>query len=714
MRFVFDELEVPQPPYRMARLAMAEAPTNEPTKPLEPGEVEHLVDQIGKPDQQPGASEAEIQPFDLDAELAKIDQRIDTAQTAEEVRQLAEQGLSLTQKQRAIYEHQLQSARDYFDEALKEYGDSNPETTHAAEEVQKLQNELAKVDSFAKAVEEYYADIIKEKEAEEKTAQPAPTVPTTPEPKPEPEPEPSKVAAESVAPEPVPTEPVPAPEPSKPTLLEPQSEERGIPYYEELQAKAREDKKEAEVARLQGIIDRYKAAENPSAPEPTPSTPEPTAEERYEAAKDVLDSFRNKFTGIITSGTLKNPEYRKAQEEFKAAKAALHPKQPKPSVEPKASEPGKKEPRNPEPGPKGPIDMDDAMRVAQRMAGDLEQKELNNLKKRIKELEEKNAELERAQKEKEEPKPKIELNPDETVWSKAQQEEFKKAQEAALNMVAGYEAGKRETQKESPEQEVVPTSEASPEAKLESKVFDAVAEIERMGDTRTPGFWEQLAPTIEASMHDVASWWNGIRAKDAKDELAKRDGKIKSLEAKAKALAKKSWVGAMLSPIRYGLRLEWHRSQRDDIAGTQERFDGRKAKHENRRNDIFNIMATGMDGALTTYEERVKRLEKLGKELEKTMEALADQMRKIDVEAATTADQKLKDDLRARRGKLQSELQATALIREQYERARVRQSGYMAKVQRMKNDILRQAMPVDRPETTPGAPERLGQVKRAA
>jgi hypothetical protein len=243
---------------------------------------------------------------------------------------------------------------------------------------------------------------------------------------------------------------------------------------------------------------------------------------------------------------------------------------------------------------------------------------------------------------------------------------------------------------------------------------EALREIEKEVDPAMPDFWETQAMGVEARMYGVASWWNGIWAKRAKDALAKRDVKLHAAETKAKQLAESSWLGTAFSPIVYGPRIAWHRMWRDSTAAEQERYDGLKSQHENARNEVLNMIATRLDGPLLVHAERIKKLKKLHDECEKLLEETNKKLIDIQTKIANEPDAQLRALLAVQRDALQKQYRDVAGLKQQHERALGEEDVKAGQVQYLKNDVLRGANPAARSKTAPAERERLQQrVKRA-
>lgn len=324
MKYILDELEVPQPPYRMARLAMAKQPQAPERlgsmadafekagieRPLEGAHAEEIME---RPERVTTPEQMDIK---VDASAVATEQRIDAnaspnvaAKTEAKGKVKAartnyhQQKLNSIQEEVASVERARQEAitrvdpdeierlnrqrneyRPYvleqefleakkqqetataaIEAAEKTYGKDNPQAKEEVERQRKIENEaLGKMKAIDVARNGVVRKTNTEKSAPKELKQSEQAKPVV-------DADLEKLrATRAAATKAVTEQAAPAPEIGSQTIYEKPGQsttERGIPYYEELQAKAREKNNDAEVKRLQGIIDTYKAAVKPAAPE---------------------------------------------------------------------------------------------------------------------------------------------------------------------------------------------------------------------------------------------------------------------------------------------------------------------------------------------------------------------------------------------------------------------------------------------------------------
>jgi hypothetical protein len=265
-----------------------------------------------------------------------------------------------------------------------------------------------------------------------------------------------------------------------------------------------------------------------------------------------------------------------------------------------------------------------------------------------------------------------------------------------------------EVSQEAPEQ-------AEPE--VEGEAARAAAElggIEQMGDTSHDlGFWERQGMMMEAGLHDIGAWWATVRAKRAKDSLSKREKKVKELEKSAKEYSEKSAWNTFVSPFRYGARITYNRWREGIVRAAWERHDDSRARYENARNEVLNVVAGRMDVVLKTREERAREYAVRSEECNTRLESLTADLEEISYLFARTSDADEKALLRERIAAFHSERDEIIKVRGQAERGWQMENAQAIRLQRIKNDVLRQANPGDRPDTASGPRQILkARVKR--
>lgn len=683
MNNILDELEVPQPPYRMARPVACLAAV-ETSSPIAGADTAPMLEQI-KPAEKPEISDEERARQLAEQRLAEQDKEWETFVSPEQVDAKVDQAAVATEQRidATPADKQLKDeAKENVEKARDEYHQSSREGRTPDQAMEEFKGEGKKLGSV-------------EDESE---------------------------SAEAAL------------------------------------RRAEKSGNQKEIERLTKLTQSYSdAIEKKNTSEPLP-TPEQTAEGRYEAALKKVNTFR--VDGKLSEATLKDKAFLEAERELIAARKALNPEQPKTEATPPAAEP------TPEPawkhgpiGPKQPIDFDDAAREGQSVPGAGRDKRIADLTQENEALKQQVEMLRRPNFRTADSFDALDkmLRTAKTVHGS--QKTFSAnellgaitdirdiahkigahtpAIEHALNDLPRTN-GLRERVKELLYKEAVATepselppvggggekpptppeqpqsSPEQPERPEGGSARDALREIEMMGDARAPDFWDRQAANIEASMHDVAGWWSGIWAKRAKDKLAERDVKIQEAESKAKILAERSWLGTAFSPIVYGPRIAWHRWRRGIVATAQERHDDRKTQHENARNEVFNLLASRLDGPIITNEQRMKRLAELRKELDATLNDINEKLIRIQTEIGTSIDAQRKMELMKQRNALQAQYGAASTLLEQYDSVWGRENAKAARIQTMKNDMLRGATPATRSNTTPAARERLQQrVKRS-
>ena len=97
---------------------------------------------------------AQIEALDLE-----LDKAVDAGNEAE-VRRLIQQGKELARAEKAAREREFEGAQAYFDEALKEYGESGEETLKASKEVADWRTSLQGYDTYIAERDKYYDDIL--------------------------------------------------------------------------------------------------------------------------------------------------------------------------------------------------------------------------------------------------------------------------------------------------------------------------------------------------------------------------------------------------------------------------------------------------------------------------------------------------------------------------------------------------------------------------
>jgi hypothetical protein len=99
----------------------------------------------------------------MNDELASLEKIIDTAVEAgdeNQVRMLTEKGKAIIREERSAHEKKLDDAQDYFNEALKEYGESGEQTKAASAEVEKYKRYISSFDSFIEQQDAYYDAVL--------------------------------------------------------------------------------------------------------------------------------------------------------------------------------------------------------------------------------------------------------------------------------------------------------------------------------------------------------------------------------------------------------------------------------------------------------------------------------------------------------------------------------------------------------------------------
>ncbi len=393
---------------------------------------------------------------------------------------------------------------------------------------------------------------------------------------------------------------------------------------------------------------------------------EPTTEERLQ---DILaKQTKLRAEGKEAEAKSWDPAVAKYQQwlkEHRAPEAPKNPAIPKP---------------RPAKAPKGPIDIDDAVRdEAEKEARKAEQ-QARGAEKPVPipvapQSTESSTETPQEKRDREEAAESLRRDmarEGEPPLTRARIEEFKQAQAEALKMVAEKE--EKEAQAKTP------------------GALDSLREIERMGDTSKPGFWGRAAISMEAEMQGALSWWASIWEKKAKDALARKEEKIKELEKAQDALTNKSWLGTAISPLWYGPRLGIRYWLYGITREALKRHENRRVQHDRARREVFTRIGGRMDAALLTHEEHVKRLEREAENFDTVLDELVDEMRKINIRISVSSDPQEKEKLRKGFRALEAEYDEGIKLRAKYERVRAREEGKAASVRRMKMDAMKARM----------------------
>jgi hypothetical protein len=261
---------------------------------------------------------------------------------------------------------------------------------------------------------------------------------------------------------------------------------------------------------------------------------------------------------------------------------------------------------------------------------------------------------------------------------------------AAATPPEGQEYGDRRGPEYGPEQ-----PETSGAAEQAMEAIDGVAEL---GTDQELGFWERKGMQAESVLHDVAAWWSGAWAVRAKNSQKAREKKVRQLERAAQRSAK-TFTGALLNPIKYGARINYHRWREGRVRAAWEKNNDKRMRYESKRNEVLSRVAEHMELPLRSYELKAEEYRKMIEGAEADLQRLNGVIGRIAIEVARLPDGEDKDELLRRHGEFMEQKRNVEEAKDMSYDEWQKMNAKAGRIQRINNQILKKANPGDRPQT---------------